>query len=129
MTGSVASCTIAVDVMGSDLGPSEFIRGLLYALETLKLDANYILVGKERLIERLILASKLEKHMEAIRIHNATEVVDMNDKPVAAMRSKKDASMFQAIQLVKDGEADAVVSCGNTGALMAAGTIRFRPLE
>jgi glycerol-3-phosphate acyltransferase PlsX len=129
MTGSVASCTIAVDVMGSDLGPSEFIRGLLYAREALKIDANFILVGKERLIERLILASKLEKHMEAIRIHNATEVVDMNDKPVAAMRSKKDASMFQAIQLVKDGEADEVVSSGNTGALMAAGTIRLRPLE
>lgn len=129
MTGSAAPCTIAVDVMGGDLGPSEFIRGLLYAREELKLDASYILVGKERLVERLLKVGKLEKHLEAIRIHNATEVVDMNDKPVAAMRSKKDASMFQAIQLVKDGKADAVVSCGNTGALMAAGTIRLRPLE
>lgn len=129
MTGSAAPCTIAVDVMGSDLGPSEFIRGLLYAREKLKLDSEIILVGKERLIERLLKAQKSKSALDKLRIHHASEVVDMDDKPVMAMRSKKDASMFQAVNLVKEGEASAVVSCGNTGALMAAGTIRLRPLE
>lgn len=129
MTGSAAPCTIAVDVMGSDLGPSEFIRGLLYAREELKLDSEIILVGKERLIERLLEAQKSKSARDKLRIHHASEVVDMQDKPVMAMRSKKDASMFQAVNLVKEGKASAVVSCGNTGALMAAGTIRLRPLE
>lgn len=129
MTASAAPCTIAVDVMGSDLGPSEFIRGLLYAREELKLDCEIILVGKERLIERLLKAQKSQDALGTVRIHHASEVVDMHDKPIIAMRSKKDASMFQAVNMVKEGEASAVVSCGNTGALMAAGTIRLRPLE
>lgn len=129
MADSAAPCTIAVDVMGSDLGPSEFIRGLLYARKDLKLEAGIILVGKERLIERLLKVQKATVDLENVRIHHASEVVDMNDKPVQAMRKKKDASMFQAIHLVKEGLADAVVSCGNTGALMASGTVRLRPLE
>ncbi|CAI8304397.1 MAG: Phosphate acyltransferase [Opitutia bacterium UBA7350] len=129
MTGSAAPCTIAVDVMGSDLGPSEFIRGLLYARKELKLDSNIVLVGKEPLIKRFLKVKHAINELGNVRIHHASEVVDMHDKPVQAMRKKKDASMFQAIHLAKEGEVDAVVSCGNTGALMAAGTIRLRPLE
>lgn len=53
----------------------------------------------------------------------------MDDKPVAALKKKKDSSMVRAIELVKNHEASAVVSCGNTGALMATGTIRLRPME
>ncbi len=56
-------------------------------------------------------------------------VVSMSDKPIQALRKKKDSSMAQAIELLRDGEADAVVSCGNTGALMAGGTLRMRPLD
>ena len=53
----------------------------------------------------------------------------MSDKPIQALRKKKDSSMAQAIELLRDGEANAVVSCGNTGALMAGATLRMRPLD
>lgn len=123
------TCTIAVDAMGSDLGPTEFIRGLLYATEDLSLDCNFTLVGKGRLLERLLKVRKLPVDSDRIQIHNASEVVSMQDKPIQALRRKKDSSMAQAIELLRDGKADAVVSCGNTGALMAGGTLRMRTLD
>lgn len=122
-------CTIAVDAMGSDLGPTEFIRGLLYATEELRLDSDFILVGKGRLLERLLKVRKLSVDPARIRIHHASEVVSMEDKPIQALRKKKDSSMAQAIELLREGQANAVVSCGNTGALMAGGTLRMRPLD
>lgn len=122
-------CTIAVDTMGSDLGPTEFIRGLLYATEDLGLDCDFTMVGKGRLLERLLKVRKLSIDPGRIHIHHASEVVTMKDKPIQALRKKKDSSMAQAIELLRDGRADAVVSCGNTGALMAAGTLRMRPLD
>lgn len=123
------TCTIAVDVMGSDRGPAEFIRGLLYAFEELKLDANFVLVGKGRLLERLIHVRRTRIDPDRVRIHPASEIVGMDEKPVPALKKKKDASMFQAVELLRAGEVDAIVSCGNTGALMAGGTLRIRPLE
>ena len=122
-------CTIAVDTMGSDLGPTEFIRGLLYATEELGLDCDFTLVGKGRLLERLLKVRKLSIDPAKIHIHHASEVVGMDEKPIQALRKKKDSSMAQAIELLRDGKADAVVSCGNTGALMAGGTLRLRPLD
>ncbi|TVP80962.1 MAG: phosphate acyltransferase PlsX [Puniceicoccaceae bacterium] len=122
-------CTIAVDAMGSDLGPTEFVRGLLYAAEELKLDCDFVLVGKGRLLERLLKVRKLTVDPARITIHHASEVVSMQDKPIQALRKKKDSSMAQAIELLRNGQADAVVSCGNTGALMAGGTLRMRPLD
>ena len=53
----------------------------------------------------------------------------MDEKPILALKKKKDSSMLKAIELVKNNEADAMVSCGNTGAMMAGGTIRLRPIE
>lgn len=123
------TCTIAVDVMGSDLGPTEFIRALEYAANELRLDCTYTLVGKERLLERLLQVRKLSIDPDKIKIHHASEVVSMHDKPIQALRKKRDSSMVQAIELLREGEADAVVSCGNTGALMAGGTLRMRPLD
>lgn len=122
-------CTIAVDAMGSDLGPTEFIRGLLYATEELGLDCDFTLVGKGRLLERLLKVRKFSIDPAKINIHHASEVVGMDEKPIQALRKKKDSSMAQAIELLRDGKADAVVSCGNTGALMAGGTLRMRPLD
>ena len=129
MDASAGKCTIAVDTMGGDLGPTEFIRALLYATEELKLDCNFTLVGKGRLLERLLKVRKFKATRGTIRIHHASEVIGMEEKPVQALKRKKDSSMVQAIGLVKDGQADAMVSCGNTGALMAGSTLRLRPLE
>ena len=129
MVAPDGKCTIAVDAMGSDLGPTEFIRGLLYATEELGLDCDFTLVGKGRLLERLLKVRKFSIDPAKIQVHHASEVVSMTDKPIQALRKKKDSSMAQAIELLRAGKADAVVSCGNTGALMAGGTLRMRPLD
>lgn len=129
MGDSAVNCTIAVDTMGGDLGPSEFIRGLFYAVEELELESNFILVGKQRLLDRLLKVRKLKIDPERIAIQNATQVIGMDEKPIQALKQKKDSSMVQAVKLLKEGQAQAVVSCGNTGALMAAGTLRMRPLK
>ena len=129
MVAPDGKCTIAVDVMGSDLGPTEFVRGLIYAIEELGLECDFTLVGKGRLLDRLLKVRKFDLDSAKIHVHHASEVVSMSDKPIQALRKKKDSSMAQAIELLRDGKADAVVSCGNTGALMAGGTLRMRPLD
>ena len=129
MAAPDGKCTIAVDVMGSDRGPTEFIRGLLYATDILGLDCDFKRVGKGRLLERLLSIRKPNIDASKIQIHHASEVIRMSDKPIQALRKKKDSSMAQAIELLRGGEADAVVSCGNTGALMAGATLRMRPLD
>jgi len=129
MCASAVNCTIAVDTMGGDLGPTEFIRGLFYATEELGIKSNFILVGKERLLERLLTVRKHGIDPSRITIKNTTQVIGMDEKPIQALKRKKDSSMVQAIALLKEGQAQAVVSCGNTGALMACGTLRMRPLS
>jgi len=121
-------CTIALDTMGGDKGPTEFIRALSFAIEELKLDCNFILVGKERLLERLIKKSRLDKHTHSIQLCNSTQVIEMCEKPIQALKRKKDSSMVRALGLLKEKQADAVVSCGNTGALMAGATLNLRQI-
>jgi glycerol-3-phosphate acyltransferase PlsX len=128
MGASKVNCTVAVDTMGSDQGPTEFIRGLFYAIEELKLDCNFILVGNGRLLERLLKVRKLDTYSDRISIHHSSQVIGMDEKPIQALKSKKDSSMVQALALLKSGKADALVSCGNTGALMAGGTLRMRQI-
>ena len=128
MGASAVNCTIAVDTMGGDKGPTEFIRGLFYALEELKLDCHFTLVGNQRLLERLLKVGKLEGYSDRINIVHSTQVIGMHEKPIQALKSKKDSSMVKAIALLKDQQADAMISCGNTGALMAGGTLRLRQI-
>ena len=87
------------------------------------------MVGKGRLLERLLKVRPLKIDASRIQIHHASEVIGMDEKPILALKRKKDSSMAQAIGLLKDGKADAMVSCGNTGALMAGGTLRLRPIQ
>jgi len=115
------SAVIALDAMGGDFGPEVVIPAAAEILSRRNL-LRIILVGDE---ERL--RSCAQKHEikldDRLTIQHASEVVEMNDEPALAMRKKKDSSMRVAINLVHDGKADAVVSAGNTGALMA--TARF----
>lgn len=113
--------TVAIDVMGGDHGPHVTVPA---ALEALKQDdeLNIILVGLTEAIEAE-LSAKNAKTGPRLRIHHATEVVTMDESPQSALKNKKDSSMRVAINLVKSGEANACVSAGNTGALMA--TARF----
>lgn len=125
----VNKCRLAVDTMGSDSGPVEFIRGLSYVRETFGFDCEWILCGDGPLLKDLLKAHKPRIDPSNIHIHPTTQVIDMDDKPIQALRKKKDSSMVQAIELLRDRKVDAVVSCGNTGALMAGGALRIRPLQ
>ena len=120
--------TIAVDVMGSDLGPEEIIIGIKKALSEDKSDFGIIVVGREETITPMLLRHNLIRE-QRVRVYNASEVIGMDEKPIQAIKTKKDSSMMRAIEIVKLGTADAVLSCGNTGALMAGGTIKLRTMR
>jgi glycerol-3-phosphate acyltransferase PlsX len=113
--------TIALDVMGGDYGGRVVIPAALKMLKK-HVDLKLILVGKEKLIHRFLRKCRV-KHSDRLMIQNATEEVEMGELPSQALRSKKDSSMRVAVNLVKSGDAQACVSAGNTGALMA--TARF----
>ncbi|MBR4597251.1 MAG: phosphate acyltransferase PlsX [Opitutales bacterium] len=120
------SC-IAVDAMGSDLGPGEIIAGVCRALRESKSGVKIIAVGDESQINDHLRQNGFYRDSR-IEICHASQVIEMHEKPIQAMRAKKDSSMMKAIDLAKSGAADAVLSCGNTGALMAAGTIKLRTM-
>ena len=120
------SC-IAVDVMGSDLGPGEIVAGVCRALKESGGGIKIIAVGDEEQIKTHLRQNGFYRDPR-IEIYHASQVIEMHEKPIQAMRSKKDSSMMRAIDLAKSGAADAVLSCGNTGALMAAGTIKLRTM-
>ncbi|GAO37240.1 phosphate acyltransferase [Sulfuricella sp. T08] len=109
--------TVAIDAMGGDHGPHVTVPA---ALAYLKRDAevNIVLVGLAGVIETELQSLKASVSPR-LRIHHASEVVTMDDPPALSLRNKKDSSMRVAINLVKTGEANACVSAGNTGALMA----------
>ncbi len=109
--------TIAVDCMGGDHGPAVTVPAALSFLRSHP-DANAVLVGREEAI-RPLLGTVVADFGSRLRLQPASEVVAMDDPPAIAMRTKKDSSMRVAIDLVKAGTADAAVSAGNTGALMA----------
>ncbi|ACB76877.1 phosphate acyltransferase PlsX [Opitutus terrae] len=118
---------IAVDAMGGDLGPAEVVEAVRLALRQYPGLNPITLVGDRAVLEPLL--ARVRRRPEQLTIHHASEVVTMDDKPLMALKRKKDSSMVRAIELVKDGQASVVVSCGNTGALMAAGTLRLRTME
>ncbi|MEW6305052.1 MAG: phosphate acyltransferase PlsX [Verrucomicrobiota bacterium] len=118
---------IAVDVMGGDHGCGVIIAGAQLALAEYAQITELWLVGKEADIQAALTACRCTD--PRIRIHPASEVLTMEDKPVEGLRRKKDCSILRTMDLVKDGQADAAISPGNTGGLMAAATIRLRPLE
>ena len=109
--------TIAIDCMGGDHGPTVTVPATLSFLRT-HANASAVLVGREEAIQPF-LGNALVEFGPRLRLHQASEVVAMDDPPAIAMRTKKDSSMRVAIDLVKSGEAAAAVSAGNTGALMA----------
>ena len=113
--------TIALDVMGGDIGPDVIVPAALATLKS-RHNLTLILVGQEGPI--LAKLAELKAQDQAgIVIRHASQTVSMDELPSQALRFKKDSSMRVAIDLVKYGEADACVSAGNTGALMA--TARF----
>lgn len=113
--------TITLDAMGGDHGVSVTVPAALAALDK-HATLNLILVG-QRGVLRDELARRRVAESDRLIIHHASEVVDMDEPPAQALRGKKDSSMRVAVNLVKAGKAQACISAGNTGALMA--TARF----
>jgi glycerol-3-phosphate acyltransferase PlsX len=117
---------IALDAMGGDFGPPHIVGGAVLALREYPHIDKLFLVGDTPQIE-----AELKKHGcndGRIEIFHATQVVEMNDSAIDAVRRKKDSSVSRAVDLVKKGEAAAIVSAGHTGAAVAATTIKLRTL-
>ncbi|HVU23291.1 MAG TPA: phosphate acyltransferase PlsX [Opitutus sp.] len=127
-TNSGDNRRIAVDAMGGDLGPAEVVEAVRLAFRQ-RPELNPItIVGDQAVLQPLLQRSGLLRHAP-VDVFHASEVVTMEDKPLVALKRKKDSSMVRAIELVKEGQAKVLVSCGNTGALMAGGTLRLRTME
>jgi len=106
---------IAVDAMGGDYGPAVIVEGAVAAVR--EYDASVILVGDKAAIERELIRCKA--HGLAPEVRHASQVVGMGESPSQALRRKRDSSLRVAADLVRDGEAAAFVSAGNTGAALA----------
>lgn len=118
---------IALDVMGGDHAPQNPMGGVKLALETLPQLEKLFLVGVPELIEREMQAQGIPASSK-LEIVPATQVVDMHDSGLDAVRKKKDSSIARAVDLVKEKKADAVVSAGHTGAAVTASLIKLRTL-
>ncbi|MDE6576316.1 MAG: phosphate acyltransferase PlsX [Opitutales bacterium] len=118
--------TLAVDVMGSDCGPAEVLQGVVEALGDRE-DFRAVLVGDRDIIEKT-LASHRSFPSERLEICHASEVIGMDEKPVHSLRTKKDASMVRAIELLHEGRVQAMLSCGNTGSLIAGSTLKLHTM-
>jgi len=118
---------IALDAMGHDDGPAPLVEGAVMALREFTQISRLFLTGDSAQLEAL-----LKKHGcndSRLEIVHSTQVVEMHDSGIDALRRKKDSSVSRAVDLVKSGTAEAVVSAGNTGAAVAACTIKLRMLS
>ena len=116
---------IVLDGMGGDNAPHATVEGAVLAAK--EYGSHIIIVGIKDVLQREL--SKYGGHFPNIEIHHASEIIDMHDAPAASVRKKKDSSISVGVKLVKEGRAQAIVSAGNTGAVVCATTLYFRPLE
>ena len=112
---------IIVDAMGGDFAPQAQVEGALQALT--EFGIHSILVGKEDEIRTCITQLGHKELPKGIEIHHAAEVITMDDDPAEVIRKKKDSSLVVGLNLLKNGTGDAIVSAGNTGALLAGATL------
>ena len=120
------SYVISVDAMGGDRGPGAVVAGMAKSASR-NPEIGFILHGPKTVLERLV---RRRRHLAGrCEIRDAAGIVTMEQKPSHVMRHGKGTSMWSAIDAVRDGDAEACVSCGNTGALMALSMMRLRKLE
>ena len=113
--------------MGGDFAPQNVVAGAVDALRNNGKITKLFLVGDTARVEAEL--RKCNCRDSRLQVVHASEVIEMDDPPVQAFRRKKDSSMSRAVELVKHGEADAIVSAGNTGALLTAAHLKLRTLE
>lgn len=116
---------ISVDAMGGDRGPAAVVAGISRSAKK-NPDIAFLLHGPEKELNKLV--RKKKALAGRVEIRDCEGVVSMEDKPSHVMRTGKSTSMWSAIESVRNGEADVVVSCGNTGALMMLSVVRLRKL-
>ena len=115
---------IILDAMGGDNAPDANIKGAINAINKVK--AEIILVGKEEVIRSKIkefYGKEMEEISDRLKIHNATETIEMEDQPTVAIKHKKDSSMVVGFNMLKQDEGDVFISAGNSGALLAGATL------
>jgi glycerol-3-phosphate acyltransferase PlsX len=115
---------IAVDAMGGDHAPAVPVAGAAMALAELPGDIGIQLVGQQHAIERELERTKFDR--SRIQVVDAPEVIAMGEKPLQAIRSKRNSSIVLGLGLQTAGQSDAFISAGNTGAVMAASTLMLR---
>ena len=111
---------VALDAMGGDNAPGAIVQGAIDAIAESK-DIKVYLVGKETIVQEEL--AKYTYNKEQIEVVDATEVIEMAEPPVMAIRKKKDSSIVKALHLVKDGTCDAFVSAGSSGAVLVGGQL------
>jgi glycerol-3-phosphate acyltransferase PlsX len=112
--------------MGGDRGPAAVVEGVRLAFQDpLNATLSVVLVGQKEILDPLVTKARLNADPRLTILH-ASEVIGMDEKPIKSIKQKRDSSLVRAIDLVKDGTCQAAVSCGNTGSLMAGGTIKLR---
>jgi glycerol-3-phosphate acyltransferase PlsX len=116
---------IVLDGMGGDNAPVATVKGAVLAAQ--EYGSHIIIVGVKDVLEREL--AKYKKPLPNIEIYHASETIDMHDAPAASVRKKKDSSINVAVKLVKEGKGDAMVSAGNTGAVVCSTTLYLRLLK
>jgi len=116
---------IVVDAMGGDNAPEAIVKGCILARD--EYNVGIILSGREQEIKKIL--DKNTTNYRNIDILNAEEIITNDDKPVLALRRKKDSSLVKALNAVKNNEADAIVSAGSTGALLSGGLLVIGRIE
>jgi len=126
---------LAIDAMGGDQAPSAIVRGTVLAAKD-ENPSELILVGDRTVVEAEIESAMAEipeplrdRVRSRLRVHHASQTVRMDEAPVEALRRKKDSSIVRCVELVKTGQADGLVTAGNTGAAVAATTLSLRLLD
>ena len=119
--------TLALDTMGGDRGPEVVLSAVALALKEFP-ELHFILVGEESVVRAMAPSVNLNLDNSRIQLRHSTESIAMDESPTAALRGKKDSSMRVSIELVKQQQADACVSGGNTGALMMLSHFILRTL-
>lgn len=116
---------IIVDVMGGDKAPEETVKGALWAMR--EFNATYILVGDREAIERIAAENKYDVRL--LNIVDTKTYITMEDDPLSVVRSKQDSSMAVGLRMLAEGQGDAFVSTGNTGALFTGATLIVRKIK
>ena len=116
---------IGLDAMGGDHAPKVIVEGVIRFLDNKRQDHEIYLVGKSEEINHFL---KKSRHRKSIHIVPASQVIEMHEAPVQALRSKKDSSMSKLLDLLKNKQIDVALCAGNTGALVAGSLLKLRCL-